>query len=313
MRRTCGAWVITMKILVTGGTGFVGNALCPRLAAAGHEVVVLTRQSGPRLQGGVLRSVTRLEELDAGEFGAVVNLAGAPIGDARWTESRKKLLLDSRVDTTARLVEWMRRAGRRPNVLVSASAVGYYGEQRDRPVTEQTRPTPGFTHDLCAAWEREASKAAEIGVRVCVMRIGVVLDKDGGALAKMLPAFRMGAGGRLGSGRHWFPWVHRDDVAAICQWLIDNEAASGAYNASAPQPVTNADFTAALGRALGRPTVLPMPGAALKLLFGEMSELLLVSDRMLPQRLLDEGFRFRYPELDAALAAIFAPVAGANR
>ena len=295
-----------MRILVTGGTGFVGQALCPALAAAGHEAVILTRQANAKLPRGARSSVTHLDEVDAEEFGGVVNLAGAPIGDARWTESRKKLLLDSRVNTTARLVEWMARAKRRPPVLVSASAVGYYGEQGDRPITEDTPPTPGFTHDLCAAWEREATKASEFGVRVCLMRIGVVLDEGGGALAKMLPAFRMGAGGRLGSGNHWFPWIHRADVTAICQWLLENDKARGAYNVGAPNPVTNAEFTRALGRALGRPTVLPMPEAALKLLFGEMSELLLVSDRMLPKRLLDEGFKFRYPDLDRALANIFS-------
>jgi hypothetical protein len=295
-----------MRVLITGGTGFVGHALCPRLAAAGHEVVVLTRQSQPRLPQGVASATTRLEDLSPADFGGVVNLAGAPIGDARWTESRKRLLLDSRIATTSRLVEWMGRSTRRPEVLVSASAVGYYGEQGDRPVTEDTPPTPGFTHELCAAWEREAEKAARLGVRVCRPRIGVVLDRDGGALAKMLPAFRMGAGGRLGSGRHWFPWIHREDMAAICQWLLENPQASGAYNAGAPNPVTNAEFTQALGRALGRPAVLPMPEAALRLLFGEMSEILLVSDRMLPQRLLEAGFRFRHPQLEAALAAIFS-------
>lgn len=294
-----------MKILVTGGTGFVGQSLCPALAADGHEVVVLTRQSAPRLPKGGVSAVTRLDGLDASGFGGVINLAGAPIGDARWTLERKRQLLDSRVNTTARLVEWMARAKRRPPVLVSASAVGYYGEQGDRPVTEDTPPTPGFTHDLCAAWEREAAKAGEFGVRVCLMRIGVVLDQGGGALAKMLPAFRMGAGGRLGAGKHWFPWIHRADVTAICQWLLENDQARGAYNVGAPNPVTNAEFTRALGRAIGRPTVLPVPEAALKLLFGEMSELLLVSDRMLPKRLLDEGFEFRYPDLDRALANIF--------
>jgi hypothetical protein len=294
-----------MRVLITGGTGFVGQALCPRLAAAGHETVILTRQSRPRLPGGAAKAVTRLDDLDAGRFDAVVNLAGAPIGEARWTESRKKLLLDSRVDTTARLVGWMRSSGRPPQALISASAVGYYGEQGERPITEETKPTPGFTHDLCAAWEREAGKAAELGARVCVMRIGVVLDRGGGALAKMLPAFRMGAGGRLGSGNHYFPWIHREDTAAICQWLLENPEARGAYNVGAPNPVTNAEFTRALGRALGRPTVLPMPEAALRLLFGEMSELLLVSDRMLPKRLLDAGFEFRYPDIERALAAIF--------
>lgn len=293
-----------MRILITGGTGFVGQALCPSLQAAGHDVVVLSRRPNSRPPRGVTTVVTRLDELSAGEVDAVINLAGAPIGDARWTESRKRLLLESRVSTTAALVEWMGGAGRRPQVLISASAVGYYGEQGDRPVTEETKPVPGFTHDLCAAWEREAEKATALGVRVCLLRIGVVLDRDGGALAKMLPAFRLGAGGRLGSGRHYFPWIHRADVVAICQWLLGHPRASGAYNASAPNPVTNAEFTRALGRALGRPTVLPMPTAALKLLFGEMSELLLVSDRMVPKRLLAEGFEFRYGDLDQALAAI---------
>jgi uncharacterized protein (TIGR01777 family) len=295
----------TMRILITGGTGFIGQALCPRLQAAGHEVVILTRQSSARLPSGVSSAVTRLDDLDAGEFGGVINLAGAPIGDARWTPSRRKLLLDSRVETTAKVIEWMARAARRPQALVSASAVGYYGEQGDRPITEETPPTPGFTHELCAAWEREAERAVALGVRVCLMRTGVVLDRDGGALAKMLPAFRLGAGGRLGTGRHYFPWIHREDSAAICQWLLENPEARGAYNAGAPNPVTNAEFTRALGRAIGRPTVLPMPEAALKLLFGEMSELLLVSDRMLPKRLVDEGFKFKYPDLERALAAIF--------
>jgi uncharacterized protein len=294
-----------MRVLITGGTGFVGQALCPRLVAAGHEVVILTRQADAKLPKGATAAVTRLDDLAPGEFGAVINLAGAPIGDARWTEQRKKLLLDSRVSTTSRLVEWIGRARKRPGTLVSASAVGYYGEQGDRPVTEKTPPTPGFTHELCAAWEREAEKANELGTRVCVMRIGVVLDRDGGALAKMLPAFRLGAGGRLGAGRQYFPWIHREDMAAICQWLLENPKARGAYNASAPAPVTNAEFTAALGRALARPTMVPVPQTALKLLFGEMSELLLVSDRMMPKRLLEEGFIFRYPDLAAALAAIF--------
>jgi uncharacterized protein (TIGR01777 family) len=294
-----------MRVLVTGGTGFIGQALCPRLAAAGHQVVVLTRQPNPRLPQGVASSVNRLDDVDAGNVDAVLNLAGEPIGDARWTEARRKLLLESRVGTTSRLVQWMRGAKRPPHVLVSGSAVGYYGEQGDRVITEDTQPAPGFTHDLCAAWEREADKASEFGVRVCLMRTGVVLDREGGALAKMLPAFRMGAGGRLGSGRHFFPWIHREDMASICQWLLENPRAQGAYNCSAPNPVTNAEFTKALGRAIGRPTVLPMPEAALKLLFGDMSELLLVSDRMVPKRLLDEGFEFLYPDLDRALVAIF--------
>jgi uncharacterized protein len=294
-----------MQVLITGGTGFIGQALCPRLAAAGHRVVVLSRQVPPALPAGATRAVTRLGDLDAGDFDAVINLAGAPIGDARWSSARKKLLVDSRVQTTARLVEWMGKAARPPQALLSASAVGYYGEQGSRPITEDTPPTPGFTHELCAAWEREAKKASALGLRVCLMRIGVVLDHGGGALAKMLPAFRLGAGGRLGSGEHYFPWIHREDMVAIVQWLLEDGRASGVYNAAAPNPVTNAEFTRVLGEALGRPAVLPMPAAVLKLLFGEMSELLLVSDRMLPQRLLAAGFEFKYPGIAAAMAAIF--------
>jgi uncharacterized protein len=294
-----------MRVLGTGGTGFIGQALCPRLEAAGHEVVVLTRQAPAARPAGVARLVTTLTDLDAAEFGGVINLAGAPIGEGRWTEARRRLLLESRIESTSRVVQWMARSASRPSVLLSASAVGYYGEQGDTTITEDTPPSPGYTHELCAAWEREAGKAEPLGVRVCRMRIGVVLDRGGGALGQMLPAFRMGAGGRLGSGRHWFPWIHREDMAAICVWLLANAQAGGAYNCSAPAPVTNAEFTRALGRALRRPAVLPMPEAVLRLLFGEMSELLLVSDRMVPKRLLDEGFRFRYPALDAALAAIF--------
>jgi uncharacterized protein (TIGR01777 family) len=170
-----------MRVLVTGGTGFIGQALCPRLQTAGHEVVVLTRQSRATLPKGVSRAVTTLDDMEAAEFGGVVNLAGAPIGEGRWTAARRRLLLESRTETTSRVVQWMGRSTSRPAVLVSASAVGYYGEQGDTPITEDTLPTPGFTHELCAAWEREAEQATPLGVRVCRMRIGVVLDGSGGS------------------------------------------------------------------------------------------------------------------------------------
>ncbi len=294
-----------MRVLVTGGTGFIGRALCPRLADGGHEAVVLSR-SADAVVPGAARIVADLGALDAAGFDAIVNLAGAPIGDARWTESRKKLLVDSRVKTTRDLIDWIGRSDAPPGVLLSASAVGYYGEQGDRVVTEETSPTPGFTHDLCAAWEAEARKAEAHGARVCLVRTGVVLDRDGGALAKMLPAFKMGAGGRLGSGQHWFPWIHRDDMVSIYLWLLEHASSRGAYNASAPNPVMNAEFTRALGEVLHRPTIFPMPGKVLELMFGEMSELLLVSDRMVPKRLVEEGFQFRYPQLGQALKAILA-------
>jgi len=292
-----------MRVLVTGGTGFIGRALCSRLAEGGHEAVVLSRSANAAVPGAT-RVVSSLEGLDAGDFDAAINLAGAPIADGRWTEARKKLLIDSRVKTTAALVGWMGRSGSPPGVLLSASAVGYYGEQGEEVVTEDTKPVPGFTHDLCAAWEAEARKAEALGTRVCFVRTGVVLDRDGGALAKMLPAFKLGLGGRLASGQHWFPWIHRDDMVSIYLWLLERSASRAAYNASAPNPVTNAEFTRALAAALGRPAIFPMPGVALQLLFGEMSEILLASDRMVPRRLLEEGFQFRYPQVGPALKAI---------
>jgi uncharacterized protein len=294
-----------MRILLTGGTGFIGRALCPRLAQAGHELVLLTRRPQLALPAGVSSAAASLEGLAAADFQAVINLAGEPIAGRRWSEARKHELIASRVGITGGLVDWMARSEWRPGVLVSASAVGYYGEQGERPVTEDSAPAPGFTHELCAAWEREASRARSLGVRVCLVRTGVVLDRDGGALAKMLPAFRLGLGGPLGSGQHYFPWIHREDMVSIYHWLIEHRDASGAYNASAPNPVSNAQFTAALAAALHRPALLPMPGWLLKALFGELAELLLVSDRMVPRRLLAEGFVFRYPDLGPALQAMF--------
>jgi uncharacterized protein len=292
-----------MRILVSGGTGFIGQALCPQLMQDGHDVIVWSRQAHPKVAKGIT-AIQRLDELTGPNPDAVINLAGASIADGRWTEERKRLLVDSRVNTTGKLVEWMRAMKNPPKTLISASAVGYYGEQGDRVITEGTPPTSGFTHDLCVQWEHEALQAESLGVRVGLVRTGVVLDRDGGALAKMLLPFKMGVGGRLGSGKHYFPWIHRTDIVAIYQWLVENEHASGPYNSSAPNPVTNAEFTRALGKALKRPTLFPMPEPVLRLLFGEMSELLLVSNRMMPTRLLNEGFEFRYPELKQALHAI---------
>lgn len=293
-----------MRILITGGTGFIGKALGPLLASQGHQLILWTRQLKPNLPEGVTDYVNQLSELAPDSIEAVINLAGAGIADKRWSEERKQLLISSRVKTTEQLVDWIEAQETRPEVLVSASAVGYYGEQGNQEVTEQTQAVAGFTHDLCAQWEAAALAAEKLGVRVCLVRTGVVLGKGGGSLAKMLPAFRLGAGGRLGSGQHWFPWIHLEDMAKVYAWLIKNEQAKGVFNASAPNPVTNTEFTKALGKALNRPTIFPMPEAVLKVLFGEMAELLLVSAKMLPQRLIEEGFEFSYSEIDQALAAI---------
>lgn len=293
-----------MRILITGGTGFIGKTLCPLLASQGHQLVLWTRQLKPRLPSGVTDYVNQLSDLEPDSIQAVINLAGAGIADKRWSEERKKLLITSRVKTTEQLVAWMQTQTILPKVLISASAVGYYGEQGDQAVTEKTPPVAGFTHDLCVQWEAAALTAEALGVRVCLVRTGVVLGKGGGSLAKMLPAFRLGLGGPLGKGQHWFPWIHLDDMAKIYAWLLKTERVSGVFNASAPNPVINADFTKALGKALNRPTFFPMPEKVLKLLFGEMAELLLVSDKMLPQRLVEEGFQFAYPQLDTALKNI---------
>jgi len=294
-----------MRVLVTGGTGFIGQALGPLLQQQGHQVVLWTRQLKPKLPAGVTEFVNQLQELEKNSIDAVINLAGAGIADKRWNQERKKLLVNSRVDTTRQLVKWMIAQDSPPKVLLSASAVGYYGEQGDKVITEDTPPKPGFTHDLCAAWEKAALEAESLGVRVCLLRTGVVLDQGGGSLAKMLPAFKLGLGGPLGSGQHWFPWIHREDMARIYLWLLENPQQQGVFNASAPHPVSNKDFTRGLGEALRRPAFMPMPEPLLKLLFGEMAELLLVSDRMKPQRLEEGGFVFRYPKLEQALQQIF--------
>ena len=293
-----------MRILITGGTGFIGKTLCPLLASQGHQLVLWTRQLNPSLPEGVTDYVNQLSELEPNSVEAIINLAGAGIADKRWSTERKNLLISSRVKTTEQLVAWIEAQTVKPEVLVSSSAVGFYGEQGNNAVTEQTQPAAGFTHDLCVAWEAAALAAEKLGVRVCLVRTGVVLGKGGGSIAKMLPAFRLGLGGRLASGQHWFPWIHLEDMVKAYAWLVKNKQVSGVFNASAPNPVTNAEFTKALGRALNRPTIFPMPEAVLKVLFGEMGELLLVSSKMLPQRLLKEGFEFAYPTLDAALKNI---------
>ncbi len=296
-----------MRLLMTGGTGFIAAALCPLLASQGHTLTLWTRQASPKLPEGVSRATQNLSELKPGDFDAIINLAGAGIADQRWTAERKVELFTSRTQTTRALIDWIASSQTRPSVLLSASAVGYYGEQGDQPIYEETAPAPGFTHDLCQAWETEALKAEALGLRVCLVRTGVVLDASGGALAKMLPAFRFGLGGPLGNGRHWFPWIHRQDIAAIYAWLLTQNTFKGSINACAPNPVTNRDFTAALGATLKRPAFLPMPALVLKLMFGEMAELLLVSSRMLPARLNERGFEFTYPTLKPALEAILRP------
>ncbi|MBK5937504.1 MAG: TIGR01777 family oxidoreductase [Halorhodospira halophila] len=295
-----------MRILITGGSGFVGKPLCARLHERGHELLVVSRN--PERARAALPARTDIRPnvadfLDS-QPEAIINLAGESIAEGRWTEAKKQRLLDSRLNTTQAVVDLCGQLDTPPKTLISASAMGYYGDQGDREVTEETPPNPEFVHELCARWEEAARQAESHGVRVALMRIGLVLDRDGGTLAKLLTPFRLGLGGPLGSGKQYMPWIHRTDLVRIILFLLDQEALAGPFNAGAPEPVTNAEFTRTLARHLHRPAFLPAPAPALRLAFGEMSRILLTGARMRPQRLQEAGFTFEYPTLDEALSEI---------
>mgnify|MGYP003582577688 CR=1 FL=1 len=289
-----------MRVLITGGTGFIGQALCARLLQAGHTVSVLTRDPArARAQLPGVDAIATLEEASGVE--AVVNLAGEPLMAGRWNAERKAAFRASRIGTTQALIAWMARQAARPRVLVSGSAIGYYGPRDDVALDESAAPGDDFAARLCLDWETEAMQAESLDVRTCRVRTGIVLGTEGGALAKMLPPFRMGVGGPMGDGRQWMSWIHRDDLVSLVQWLLERDQAGGAYNGTAPAPVTNRDFARALGKALHRPAVLPTPAFALTLGFGEMAQLLLTGQRVLPAHALAEGFTFRFPTLETAL------------
>ena len=292
-----------MNALVTGATGFIGRKLLTHL----DRPVVLTRD--PERAAG-LAGAPRPFGWDAScpvPAGAlhgvdvVLHLAGDPIAEGRWTDAKKARIRDSRVLGTRHLVESLRHAQERPGVLVSASAVGVYGSRGDEPLDESSPPGSGFLPDVCIAWEREALAAEALGVRVVLVRIGVVLARDGGALARMLPVFRAGLGGPLGSGSQWMPWIHVDDVVGLLLHAATTAAVTGPMNACAPEAVTNRSFPRALARALGRPALLPVPSFALKAAFGELASVLLGSQRASPRVALGTGYRFRFPTLDGAL------------
>ncbi|HZQ78557.1 MAG TPA: TIGR01777 family oxidoreductase [Acidimicrobiia bacterium] len=297
-----------MDVVVTGSSGLIGTALGPALEQAGHRMVPMVRGRGG---GGALRWDPAEGQIDAAGLegvGAVVNLAGEGIGAKRWDEEHKARIRDSRVRGTALLAETLAKLQRPPKVLVSGSAVGYYGDRGDEVLTESSRPGDDFLAGVCVAWEAAAAPAREAGIRVSHIRTGIVLSGRGGALAKMLKPFKLGVGGKLGTGRQWMSWISlADEVGAIVH-LLGDDAPAGAVNLTAPNPATNADFTKALGQALGRPAVLPVPKVGLRLLLGgEMAEeLLLGGQRVLPTRLLDSGYTFTHPDLADALKAALA-------
>jgi hypothetical protein len=282
-----------MRIAVTGASGFVGRRLCEVARARGHQVLALGRSSGDRVWDP-LRGPAPLAETDA-----VVHLAGEPVAEGRWTKAKMAAIRESRVTGTRNLAAGVRGTGVR--ALVSASAVGYYGDRGDEELTEDSAPGNDFLAGVCREWEAEAAGA---GVRTVLVRTGVVLGPGGGALRKMLTPFKLGLGGRLGSGAQWMSWIHRDDLVDLYLHAVERESVSGPLLGTAPAPVRNIDFTRTLGRVLGRPTILPMPRWQMRLLFGKVSAILVSSQRCRPRRTLESGFAFRHPELEPALRQI---------
>jgi uncharacterized protein (TIGR01777 family) len=292
-----------MNIVVAGGSGFIGKPLVRTLLARGDDVAVLSRDPSRVREGrGVGWDAVNDAARDAD---VLINLAGENVGSGRWSEARKRRIVQSRLDATRNLVEAMRAAPERKRTFVSASAVGYYGLHGDEVLDESAGPGGGFLAEVTRQWET-AAREGEAFARLVILRFGVVLG-EGGALAKMMLPFRFGAGGRVGSGRQWVSWIDRGDVVRMILWALDNEAVRGVYNATAPEPVTNRDFTRALGSAMHRPAVMPAPAFALRLLFGRMAdEILLGGQRVLPARAAREGFVFEYETLDRALAHALA-------
>jgi uncharacterized protein (TIGR01777 family) len=300
-----------MKVIIAGGSGLLGSALVTALSDE-HEIIVYTRRPGAGRASRV-QQVQWTPDGGTGAWtsalngaGAVVNLAGEPIGAGRWSAARKQRIEDSRVQATRSLVQAIAAASTPPPVFISGSAVGYYGPCGDEVVTEKSPAGADFLAHVCARWEAEAARAAGGKVRVVVLRTGLVLDRRGGALPRMLLPFKLGAGGPLGSGRQYWPWIHIDDWVRLVRWAIVTPALIGPVNVTSPDPMPNAEFARSLGRAMHRPALLPTPGFALRLMLGEMADgLLLSGQRAVPAKSLGAGFAFRYPRLDEALAALF--------
>lgn len=301
------------RVVVSGGTGLIGAALVRRLIESGREVVVLSRRAAAA--GDLPPGVRALpwNGRDAAGWGevvdgaaALVNLAGEPIAGGRWTAARKRQIVASRQQACEALLEAVRAARARPEVLVQASAVGFYGHRADEVLDEASSPGSGFLATTTVDWERASAPVEGLGVRRVLLRTGIVLAREGGALPRLLLPLRFGVGGALGSGRQWMPWIHLDDEIAAILWLLDRHELAGPFNLTAPQPATNAELTREAARRLGRPAFLRAPAWALRGALGELAEAVLGSQRALPRRLLASGFRFRYPELAPALDALLA-------
>lgn len=297
---------MAMRILLTGGTGFIGGALVDALRAQGDELIILSRHARDSRPG--CRFVRSLDEIAAGEqIDAIINLAGASLAARRWSAAYKREIVASRLDTTGHVLDLISRLSRPPQALLSASAIGYYGHHGGEYLTESSAVTPGFAQHLCAEWEALALQAQQHGVRVCLLRLGVVLDRDGGALVQMAQSFRLGVANWLGSGRQWLSWVHRKDVIRAILFLLGRDDLQGPFNITSPAPVTGRDFATALAAHHRTLIRVGVPGPVMRLLVGEMAEeLLLNGQRVLPERLRAAGFDVVYPDLHSALAAIYA-------
>jgi len=292
-----------MKILITGATGLIGNSLQKVLRGRGHELLFASRKE-PRNDSwvqwdydNVFSHPEKLEGVDV-----VIHLAGESISGLRWTDEKKRAIRDSRVLGTRNVVDTISSLKQRPGTLISASAIGFYGDRGDDEMTETSPPGKSFLAEVCREWEAEALRAEDSGVRTVILRTGIILSKDGGALGTMLTPFKLGLGGVIGSGKQWMSWVSLDDHLAVIDYAIENEKIRGAVNSVSPNPVTNEEFTFAMGEVLYRPTFIPVPEFAVHLAFGEMGDaLLLDSTRVVPKRLADAGFEFKYPDLKKAL------------
>ena len=294
-----------MKIVVAGGSGFLGEPIVKRLVTRGDDVVVLTRNPSHVRAGRALQWDAKSQGAwsdEAASADVVINLTGENIGEGRWTEERKRRMIGSRLDATGAIVESLRRDPTRARTLINASAVGYYGNRGDEILNESSSRGDGFLAELVERWEA-AAREAESLARLVIVRFGVVLGADGGALQKMALPFKLGVGGPVGNGLQWLSWIDREDAVRFVEWAIDQSSARGTYNASSPQPIRNREFARALGRALHRPAFMPTPAIALRLLFGQMAEeVLLAGQRVIPARAEAEGFTFGRPAIDAALA-----------
>lgn len=296
-----------MRIIVAGGTGFIGTALTKNLLAEGHQVWILTRNpqavrqvEGARVVGWDGRTNTGWEKM-VSKVDAIVNLAGESLGSGPWTGARKNRILSSRLDAGKAISDAILQANPRPKVLIQASAVGFYGPHGEEPVTEESAPGHGFLAEVCRMWEASSQPVEELGVRRVVIRTGVVLSKEEGALQRMMLPFKLFAGGSLGNGRQGLPWIHPADEVAGIRFLLENEKADGVYNLSAPEPRSNADFGRILAKVMRRPYWLPVPVFALRLFLGEMSTIVLEGQYMFPKRLQDLGFRFKFETAETAL------------